>query len=447
MLQPQSSQYIQDQRREFSLYTLQSRAIPHLADGLKVAHRRVLWTARDGSHFKTATLAGLTMSIHPHSAPEDSINTITAPYSNNVPLFDGDGAFGTYLIPDAYGAGRYTAVSTSKFTNEVIFRDIEIVPMINNYDDTTTEPKHFLPLVPVCLLNPMSGIAVGFACNILPRSLKDIITAQINYLKGKKLPDVIYPILHPCNQQALDFQVDPVSNNIKWTFIGKFSRTKKNEILVTDLPYGVKYTKFIDHLEKLKEIGRILSYDDNSKEKVNITIRVSKSVFEEYSDADFTQVLKLVNSETENLNVIDFDSNTVVQTNFKDAITRFTEWRLQWYVNRYERLLQLLQIDIQRYKDIISAIKHNIGSIAKKIESRAELIEYLEAINIVHVDYIASLPVYRFTMDEKRKVEERLEKALETEAHYQMLLSNEDARRDVYIQELQDVMATHCKKK
>ena len=269
MLPTQSSSYIEAQRREFSLYTIQSRAIPHLADGLKVAHRRVLWMARDGEHYKTATLAGITMSIHPHTGPEDSINTLTAPYGNNIPLFDEDGAFGTYLKPDAYGAARYTSVSVSSFTKDVIFTDIEIVPMINNYDDTKLEPKHFLPLVPVVLVNPVEGIAVGFACNILPRTLKDIITAQINYLKDKPIVDSI-PHIIPYNQKAIGCSVDPISNNIKWQFIGNFTRVNDTSIRITDLPYGLKYTKFVEKLEELQEQGKIQSFLNSSKETVNV---------------------------------------------------------------------------------------------------------------------------------------------------------------------------------
>ena len=120
MTKAQSSPYIDEQRRSYFLYILQMRAIPAAADGLKAAGRRTLWTARDGSKFKTATLAGATMPIHPHASPDDAINTLAGVYDNNIPFFHGDGAFGTLLEPKAYGASRYTAVKVSKFTKDVI---------------------------------------------------------------------------------------------------------------------------------------------------------------------------------------------------------------------------------------------------------------------------------------------------------------------------------------
>jgi DNA gyrase/topoisomerase IV subunit A len=109
-----SSQYINDQRREYSLYVMQSRAICAGTDGLKAGGRRALWTARSGAKMKTATLAGATMPIHPHAECTGAINTLAAPYGNNIPLFKGDGAFGTMLHPTSYGAARYTSISVSK---------------------------------------------------------------------------------------------------------------------------------------------------------------------------------------------------------------------------------------------------------------------------------------------------------------------------------------------
>ncbi|MGI0077974.1 MAG: DNA gyrase subunit A, partial [Nitrosopumilaceae archaeon] len=216
-----SSGYIEQERRDYALYTLQSRAIPALADGLKSAARRVLWIARDGKKYKTTTLAGATMPIHPHGPPEGTINTLAAPYGNNIPLLDGDGTFGTLLNPTACGAGRYTSVKVSKFTEDVIFRDIEIIPMMDNYDGSLQEPIHFLPLIPVVLLNPQEGIAVGFACNILSHAFEDIVASQIQYLRGKKVEDIA-PFFTPFRARALKGEPDKNSST-KWLFHGQYS--------------------------------------------------------------------------------------------------------------------------------------------------------------------------------------------------------------------------------
>jgi DNA gyrase/topoisomerase IV subunit A len=107
----------------------------------------------------------------------------------------------------------------------------------------------------------------------------------------------------------------------------------------------------------------------------------------------------------------------------------------------------MLEADIQRYKDIIQAIKKNVGNVARQVQSRGELIDYLAAVDIVNTDYIADLPVYRFTVEEKNKVEQKIEQALLTLAEYNKLLSNEQERRKVYIQELTDVLQNYNKGK
>ena len=61
----QGAEYINKQRRDYSLYVLQQRAVPHMADGLKAATRRVMWVARDGKKWKSANLAGACINIFP----------------------------------------------------------------------------------------------------------------------------------------------------------------------------------------------------------------------------------------------------------------------------------------------------------------------------------------------------------------------------------------------
>lgn len=436
-----SSEYINKSRRDYSLYVLQMRAIPSLADGLKAGGRRVLWTARDGQKYKSAALAGRTMPLHPHGAPEGAINTLAAPYGNNIPLLQGQGAFGTLLRPTAYGASRYTSVKISKFTKEVVLKDLELVPLTENYDGTLEEPKHFLPLVPVALLNPTQGIAVGFATNILPRALEDIIETQIAILKGRKRLWPILPHFEPLKQTAFEFE-ETDSGNTAWYFEGKVSPSgKASTIHVEALPYGLSYEKFIDHLDKLKDEDIILDYEDRSRDIIEIEVNFRRGKIED----NVIKQLKLTSREVENLTLIDFDGSSVISVTPEEATRLFTEWRLKWYLTRYQRLHDELEVQIQKYKDILTAIDKNVGSKARTIGSRIDLIKYLESIQIIHTDYISGFPVYRFTKEEKRKVQARLKEALELLKQYKLLIKSETERKKVYIQELRDVAKAHGK--
>ncbi len=438
-----SSNYINEQRREYSLYVLRHRAIPHAADGLKAGGRRVLWTARDGKFYKCATLAGATMPIHPHASPEGSINTLAAPYGNNIPLFYGDGIFGTRLNPTAYGASRYTSVKVSTFTKDVMFRDIEIVPMIENYDSTLMEPKHFLPLVPIALLNPSEGIAVGFATNILPRDLESIITSQLQYLQGKKVEEMM-PNFTPINGVAISWSEDK-KGNIKWNFEGKVKTINSSTVTVTELPYGTVHEKFIEGLDKLIEDGSIVDYIDGSKDMISIEVKFHRGAVDELSNSEMLSRLNLTNSITENMNVIDFTGDRVWSTNYVELIGAFCDWRLKWYKTRYERLRDLLAADIQRYMDVLLAIKRNVGGMVKKINSRVELKDFLEEIGVVNLDYIADLPIYRFTEDERAKVEKKMEEANALLKEYKKVLSSDKERLMIYVNELKEVLRNYQK--
>lgn len=437
-----SSEYVNQERRDYSLYVLQQRAVPHAADGLKAAARRLLWTARDGKTYKSAALAGAVAPIHPHAAPERTVGTLAAPYGNNIPLLSGDGAFGTLLQPNAYASTRYTAVSMSQFAKDVLLRDIEIVPMQENYDGTLLEPKHFLPLVPLVLLNPQEGIAVGFASDTLPRDLSDIIEGQINYLLGRPFVDA-FPSFAPTQQRAQDWLEDENGQMIKFVFHGSFVKTNATTIRVTNLPYGLTHEKFISNLLKLADKGGIYfdpSEDDNSQAHYDILVRFKKGTLHKMSDLDVLNYVGLINAKSENMTIIDFDGKRVLETSYSELISTFCEWRLKWYVQRYERLAQLLEIDIQRYKDILRAIYRNIGAVAKKVASKNELKEYLREIGIVYIDYITELPVYRFTNEEREKTEKKLGDAEALMKEYKALLKSPSKRKRVYISELQEVL-------
>lgn len=436
----QSSEYINEQRKSYSLYVLQSRAIPLLADGLKAAARRVLWVARNGDKYKTATLAGRALPLHPHAPPEGAINTLAAPYGNNIPLFDGQGAFGTLLNPTAYGAARYTSVKVSAFTKDVVFKDIDLVPMIENYDGTEMEPRFFLPLVPTIILNPTSGIAVGFASNILPRSLEDIIDIQLKVLAGgKRLPKGIQPRFEPTND------IGEEVGDGSFVFRGSFERVNTTTIKITSFPFNTSHEKYTDHLDKLIEQGTIVDYEDNSKDIIDIVIKFRRADLSKLNDDKLSSLLRLTTKETENLTYIDTDCETVCTSTAVEVVEKFTNWRLQWYYTRYEKLLKEVQEEIQRYKDILLAIKKKVGGTAVSVQGRGELIEYLKEIGIVHTDYIASFPVYRFTVEEKVKTEEKLVNALAREKRYKTLLSDEGERRKVYADELKEVLTNYRK--
>lgn len=435
--QTQSSQYINDCHRNFSMYVLRTRSFPSISDGLKAGGRRLLWTARNGEKTKTATLAGATMPLHPHGDASDTIDTLTKPYTNNFPLFTGTGAFGTRLKPNATGAPRYTSVKVSDFTKNVVFADIDLVPMMENYDSTLMEPVHFLPLVPVVLLNPSEGIGVGFSSDVLPRSLGDVVDSQIAHLNGKSFNEPPVTMI-PYESVSVDSEIIK-SGNIRWWFEGEFMRLDTSSIHISNLPYGLDHAKFIEHLNALVEGGTVVSYEDHSVDTISIAIKFPRGSLKQYSDEQLVRLLKLRASATENMTMVDFTGNRVIQMTYTSTIRSFTDWRLQWYLKRYQLLKEKLERDIQRYRDVILSIKKGVGSVGNKMPTKQALLEWLEGIGVHYTEYVADLPIYRLTVEEAEKVQKKLDAALVQLAEYDRLIGDPDARRKIYIQELKDV--------
>ena len=435
-----TSKLLEHQSKIFALYVLESRALPALTDGLKPSGRRVLWMARDGHKHKTATLAGITMAIHPHGEASGAINTLAAPYGNNYPIFDGMGAFGTLIDPTAYGASRYTHVKLSEFTKDVILKDLDIIPMVDNYDSTQLEPKHFLPLIPTVLINPTEGVAIGFACNILPRKLKDIIEAQILILNDLPIKKKLVPTFLPINAKSTGQVYNEKTDSYRWVFNGDFKKLGAQKYQVTKLPYGMTHTSFIQHLIKLTEKEKIVDFDDNSRDTISIEVKTKRDIVLENNE-DILDFLNLTIKLTENSTMLDLDHTTVLANiPAEDAIERFTMWRLSWYKIRYEHMLRLKQEELQKYKDVSIAIKHNVASSGKTCTNRAQLKELITKLNIINVDYIADLPTYRYTKDEFDKVQNKILECEKDIQYYNSVISDKNIQRNIYMEELVKVL-------
>lgn len=434
------SEYINSIRREYALYLLTSRAIPSICDGLKAAARRILWMARDGHTYKSASLAGATMPIHPHAPAESTIDTLAAPYGNNYPLLTGIGAFGTYLVPDAFGASRYTSVKVSPFAKDAVLVDLDIVPMTENYDGTLLEPVHFLPIIPIVLLNPAEGIAIGFASTILPRTLKDVINAQLAHLSNKPI-DEITPTFIPMNQKA-------VKENDRWIFKGKIERLNSTNVKITGLPFGTTHAKVTTNdnskLNTLLENGSIVDYQDSSKSSNNVVVTFKRGELAKLTDEQLYKMFGLIVNATENLTVMNFNNDAVLEeTTDIDIVKKFTDWRLTWYVKRYWHLIDLLKKDLSRYYDIIKAIDNNAGKVAQSKKDKSQYCEWLSQIGIVNLDYIATLPTYRYTLDERAKVEKLIASCEKEVKEYLSIIDSPTKQKNVYKKELESLLAKY----
>lgn len=436
--------YLESEHRNFAIYTLQQRAIPFF-NGMKPVQQRCLWQLRGVNKYeKVAKLTGQVMAIHPHgdASIADAINQMSGPYCNNLSFFDGHGAFGTRINPTAFGSPRYVSSKISGFTKEVIFKDWEIVELQPSYDETDVEPTMLLPLVPILLLNGIQGIATGYSTTILPRNLKDLIDEQIKVLQGKA-PKNPLPYSKPIDNLAIRDEENPN----KYQFLGEADIIDTSMCKITKLPFGMTHSKVVETLAKMVDKGQIVDFVDKSKADINITVSFKRAALKNKTGEQAIRKLKLTTGVTERIIVLDAEtSQSVVE--YDDAakfIKDYTEWRLGFFPERYERFIQLNLAEISRLNDVVLAIDNDLGGQAKKVKNKADLVSFITKIGVKDIDYIASLPIYRFTEEEYTKAKDKIAELEEQNKEYQGIIDDIDKQKTIYIEELREVKRKYGK--
>ena len=179
---------------EFASYVIRDRAIPDVCDGLKPVQRRILHSLHvmdDGRFHKVANVIGHTMQYHPHG--DASIGSALVVLANKEYFIEKQGNFGNLLTGDQASAARYIECRLTPLAREVLFND-EITEFVDSYDGRNREPVCLPAKVPAVLMLGVEGIAVGMTTRILPHNFRELLKAQIAYLKGrscKLFPDFV----------------------------------------------------------------------------------------------------------------------------------------------------------------------------------------------------------------------------------------------------------------
>ena len=230
------SDFLNTEVKEYSVDVIENRAIPSVIDGLKPTARKVvyiadkIWKTGNEKPMKVFQFVGkMAADAYYHHGDASANQVVTGmgqTFKNSLPLLDGIGQYGTLRSPEA-GAPRYISTKLSpNFRN--LYKDFELLE--NQIDEgVVVEPNFFLPIVPTVILNGSSGIAVGFASNILNRNPKDVIDNCIAYLNGKNVKEM-KPWLSEFNGEW----IRDTENKNKWYIRGKYEiHETKPEIHIT----------------------------------------------------------------------------------------------------------------------------------------------------------------------------------------------------------------------
>jgi DNA gyrase/topoisomerase IV subunit A len=437
-----TSDYILDTSRDYAIYVCDQRAIPLVTDGFKSGQRKMLWLMRNkADKIKTVSLAGESISsglyLHGDTSASQTISLMAAPYCNNIPLFHGIGTFGTRVNPTAIGAPRYTYVKRSKAAESIVYQDIDVVPLKENYDGSTMEPATFLPIIPTVLLNGVSGIAVGWSTDILPHSLNDLVDAVSQALEGKKIKPI-----KPC-YSYLDVDVQHIEDNA-WEFRGKFERLDKSTIKVKSLPPDLSLEKFRSRLDDFEEEGKIVDYTDNSAEEIDIVIKFRRGQIGDWTDESIIDLLKLKTRKSERIVVLGFDGNSIKQySSPEELIKDWVDWRFTFYVKRYEKLLGDTAYDLLYWLGLKACFDNNLLAKLLKAKNKAEVTDHISKmtvdLDVKQIDKIASLPTYRWNKEYYEEVKVKIAEEEEKLEKYLGLLDKPDDIKDIFKLEVQSL--------
>jgi len=413
-----------DRFGSYTKYIIQERALPDARDGLKPVQRRILFSMNlDGNtcekaHRKSAKTVGSVMgTFHPHgdSSIYEAMVRMSQDWKVNIPLIDMHGNNGS-IDDDPPAAMRYTEARLSK-NAALLLEDIdkETVAMTNNYDDTCLEPTVLPARYPLLLVNGSTGIASGYATNMAPHNLNEVVEATI------------YRLQHPeCTLDSLmkyikgpDFPTGGIvegKEEIKEVFKtgkGKVVVRAKAEIvedkttnliIITEIPYEVIKSQLVKKISDLsinKDVEGIIDVrDESGRSGLRIVVECKK-------DIDTQLILNYLYKNTDlqinySYNNIAIVNHSPVLMTLSDAIDAFIVHRKQVVLNRSIYLRDKKKARLHVIDGLIKAISvldRVIEIIKKSKDKKDSMINLMNEFKFTEIqaEAIVNLRLYRLS--------------------------------------------------
>ena len=446
----------------YSKYIIQDRAIPDVRDGLKPVQRRILYSMYrekntfDKPYKKSARAVGDVMGkYHPHgdSSIYEAIVRMSQDWKMKEPFVDMQGNNGS-IDGDSAAASRYTEARLSEIAG-VMLQDIDkdTVAMAPNYDDTLLEPTVLPSRFPNLLVNGTTGISAGYATNIPPHNLGEVIDATIDRLDNPNstLEDIIQFIKGPDFPTGAILEgVDGIKSAYR-TGRGKIilkSRVtiEKNKIIIHEIPYEVNKALLVRKMDEIrieKKIDGILEVrDESDKDGLQIAVDLKK-------DANAENILNYFYKNTELQ--ISYNFNNVVIVNRrpmllgilgildayiahqKEVVTRRSEFDLRTAKARYHIVEGLIKA-ISILDEVIKTIRSSKNK-ADAIGNLVKEYDFTEK----QADAIVTLQLYRLTNTDIVSLQEEMKKLLDTMKNLEAILGDEKVLIKVLKKELKEI--------
>lgn len=456
-----------DRFGRYSKYIIQDRALPDARDGLKPVQRRILYAMyKDGNTYEKAfrksakTVGNVIGNYHPHgdSSVYEAMVRMSQDWKLREPLVQMHGNNGS-IDGDPAAAMRYTEARLSAISG-LLLRDIEknLVDFIPNFDDSMTEPTVLPAFFPNLLVNGATGISAGYATDIPPHNLGEIIDAVIHRMNHKQcqLDDLLTYIKGP------DFPTGAIIQGVqeirKAYATGKgriVIRSKaqieairggRDQIVVTEIPYEVNkanLVKKIDDLRIDKKVDGIMEVrDETDRNGLRIVIELKKDVKSE-------MVLNYLFKNTDlqisyNINMVAIHNKRPVLMGLVELIDAYIQHQKEVVTNRsnYDlkraRERQHIVEGLIKMVSVLDEVVRIIRQSKDKSDAKKNLIATFE-FSERQAEAIVMLQLYRLTNTDVTALEMENEELSKTIASLTEILSSETKLLKVIQKELKQV--------
>jgi DNA gyrase subunit A len=457
---------------DYAMSVIIGRALPDVRDGLKPAHRRVLFGMRtmglasNRAYRKCAKIVGEVMgNYHPHGDASiyDTLVRMAQDFNMRYPLVDGQGNFGS-IDGDPPAAMRYTEARPEPAA-EAMMADLdkETVDFVPNYDETTEEPTVLPTTFPNLLVNGSAGIAVGMATNIPPHNMREVIDGVIAVIdaredtKDAKFRAVLKAIPAPdfpsggfiVGRQGIFNAYKTGRGAITMRARAKVEESKKGDklsIVITEIPYQVNKARLLEKIAELvreKTVEGVADLrDESDRDGMRIVIELRRGEVPEvilnnlYKHTPLQTtfgiiMLAIVGGRPKVLSLLEIIEYFIEFR--REVVRRRTEFELRKAEAR-AHILEGLKIALDHLDEVIRLIR---GS-KSPAEAREGLMTQFK-LTQVQAQAILDMQLQRLTGLERQKIVDELVELLKTIERLRAILSSDVLLMQVVVEELKAV--------
>ena len=461
-----------DRFGQYAKDIIQNRAIPDVRDGLKPVQRRILYAmfkdrnTFDKAHKKSATAVGNVMGhYHPHgdSSIYEAMVHMSQWWKQNECYIDMHGNNGS-MDGDGAAAMRYTEARLSKISGELL-KDIdkETIDWAPNFDDTLYEPVVLPARFPNLLVNGSKGISAGYATEIPPHNLGEVIDATIKRIDSPncrietildiiKGPDFPTGAIVEGKKQIIEALTSGRGKVIIRSKYEIVEEKGKKQILIHEIPFEVNkallvkkiadiiYDKKIDGMQEVRD-------ESDREEKVRIAIDLKKDANVENivnylmknTDMQISysyNMIAIVNRRPMQVGVIDIIDAYIAHQ--KEVITRRTNYDL----TKAKERIHIVEGFIKMI-DILDEVIRTIRASKNKQDAQDNLVK-LYGFSPIQAEEIVKLQLYRLTNTDVEEYKEEYNNLLKIIELLESILNDENKLKDVMKKELKQIKTEYA---